>query len=192
MAKTDTKVNHTSDRKATTPKVPEKYADESYKLFSKLVDVSEPPSEKARQIRNKCVRRVLPFLCIGYHLMYAAKQTVSPVYAVFSPVVEGSSVGTQLFSAPWKMRISTRHNIAGLCRSSILHIFSPNGRGTGPTTVPGGNMAGAESKDLVSSFSRGELILRLLIFQKGRYTVAPYSLRKFCIAFHWALLLGTG
>ncbi|RFU79420.1 major facilitator superfamily domain, general substrate transporter [Trichoderma arundinaceum] len=43
-------------------------ADESYKLFSK-VQVSDPTPEEARRIRNKCLWRILPFLCIGYHLM---------------------------------------------------------------------------------------------------------------------------
>ena len=66
-----------SDNLNTTLKVPDKYADESFKLFSKLADVSEPSPEKAKEIRNRCVRRVLPFLCIGYHLMYIDKQTVS-------------------------------------------------------------------------------------------------------------------
>lgn len=57
------------------PKLPDRYADESYKLFSKVI-VSDPTSEEARRIRNKLVWRILPFLCIGYHLMYVDKQTV--------------------------------------------------------------------------------------------------------------------
>lgn len=58
-----------------TPRLPDRYADESYKLFSK-VQVSDPTPEEARRIRNKCLWRILPFLCIGYHLMYVDKQTV--------------------------------------------------------------------------------------------------------------------
>ncbi|KAL7782936.1 MFS general substrate transporter [Trichoderma ceciliae] len=50
-------------------------ADESYKLFSR-VQVSDPTPEEARRIRNKCLWRILPFLCIGYHLMYVDKQTL--------------------------------------------------------------------------------------------------------------------
>jgi hypothetical protein len=59
----------------TAPKLPSRYADESYKLFSK-VQVADPTAEEAKRIRNKCLRRILPFLCIGYHLMYMDKQTV--------------------------------------------------------------------------------------------------------------------
>lgn len=58
------------------PKLSDRYADESYKLFQKL-QVTDPTPEEARKIRNKCLRRILPFLCIGYHLMYVDKQTVS-------------------------------------------------------------------------------------------------------------------
>lgn len=60
---------------ASAPKLPDRYADESYKLFSK-VQVTDPSLDEARRIRNKCVRRILPFLCIGYHLMFMDKQTV--------------------------------------------------------------------------------------------------------------------
>ncbi|KAL9624996.1 MAG: hypothetical protein Q9160_000725 [Pyrenula sp. 1 TL-2023] len=60
---------------STVPTLPERYADESYKLFSQI-DVSEPSPEKAREIRKKCLWRVMPFLCIGYHLMYIDKQTL--------------------------------------------------------------------------------------------------------------------
>jgi hypothetical protein len=59
------------------PKLPDRYADESYKLFSQ-VSVEPPTPEVARRIRNKCIRWILPFLCIGYHLMYVDKQTVCP------------------------------------------------------------------------------------------------------------------
>lgn len=58
-----------------TLKLSDRLADESYKLFSK-VQVSDPTPEEARRIRNKCLWRILPFLCIGYHLMYVDKQTV--------------------------------------------------------------------------------------------------------------------
>jgi hypothetical protein len=60
----------------TTPKLPDQFADESFKLFSKI-QVTDPTPEEAIQIRNKCLWRILPFLCIGYHLMYVDKQTVS-------------------------------------------------------------------------------------------------------------------
>ena len=58
-----------------TAKLPERYADESYKLFSK-VKVDDPTPEEAKRIRKKCVKWILSFLCIGYHLMYVDKQTV--------------------------------------------------------------------------------------------------------------------
>ncbi|KAL7953972.1 major facilitator superfamily domain-containing protein [Trichoderma compactum] len=58
-----------------TLKLSDRSADESYKLFSK-VQVSDPTPEEARKIRNKCLWRILPFLCIGYHLMYVDKQTL--------------------------------------------------------------------------------------------------------------------
>ncbi|KAK5717040.1 hypothetical protein LTR15_008928 [Elasticomyces elasticus] len=57
------------------PKLPDRYADESHKLFSK-VHVDDPTSKEALRIRNKCVRWILPFLCVGYHLMYVDKQTL--------------------------------------------------------------------------------------------------------------------
>jgi hypothetical protein len=60
---------------ADAPVLPQRYADESYKLFSKI-QVNDPTPEEARIIRNKCLWRILPFLCIGYHLMYVDKQTV--------------------------------------------------------------------------------------------------------------------
>lgn len=65
-----------SNERGTAPKVPDQFADESFKLFSKI-QVTDPTPEEAKQIRNKCLRRILPFLCIGYHLMYVDKQTVS-------------------------------------------------------------------------------------------------------------------
>ncbi|OMP83051.1 putative transporter PB10D8.01 [Diplodia seriata] len=58
-----------------TAKLTERYADESYKLFSNI-KVDDPTPEEARTIRNKCVIWILSFLCIGYHLMYVDKQTL--------------------------------------------------------------------------------------------------------------------
>jgi hypothetical protein len=60
---------------SNAPKVPDQFADESFKLFSKI-QVTDPTTEEANQIRKKCLWRILPFLCIGYHLMYVDKQTV--------------------------------------------------------------------------------------------------------------------
>jgi hypothetical protein len=65
-----------TDTVTAAPRLPDRYADESYKLFSK-VHVSEPSLDEAIKIRNKCIRWILPFLCIGYHLMFIDKQTVS-------------------------------------------------------------------------------------------------------------------
>lgn len=58
------------------PKLLDRYADESYKLLSQ-VKVEPPTHEEAERIRKKCVRWVIPFICLGYHLMYVDKQTVS-------------------------------------------------------------------------------------------------------------------
>lgn len=63
---------------ADLPVLSDRFADESYKLFQKL-QVTDPTPEEARRIRNKCLWRILPFLCIGYHLMYVDKQTVSSI-----------------------------------------------------------------------------------------------------------------
>lgn len=72
----ETQANEESDNDFNnTPKLPDQFADESFKLFSKI-QVTDPTPEEAIQIRNKCLWRVLPFLCIGYHLMYVDKQTV--------------------------------------------------------------------------------------------------------------------
>ncbi|KAK1765153.1 major facilitator superfamily domain-containing protein [Phialemonium atrogriseum] len=67
-----------------TPKLPDRYADESYRLFSQ-VHVDPPGPEQARRIRNKCIRWILPFLCAGYHLMYVDKQTLgsSAILGIF-------------------------------------------------------------------------------------------------------------
>ena len=54
------------------PKVPTQYADESYKLFSQI-RVDGPTPEEARRIRNKCIKWILPFICVGYHVMYVDK-----------------------------------------------------------------------------------------------------------------------
>lgn len=58
------------------PKLLDRYADESYKLLSQ-VKVEPPTPEEVERIRKKCVRWVIPFICLGYHLMYVDKQTVS-------------------------------------------------------------------------------------------------------------------
>lgn len=71
------RTNEDSDNEiSSAPKVPDQFADESFKLFSKI-QVTDPTPEEATRIRNKCLWRILPFLCIGYHLMYVDKQTVS-------------------------------------------------------------------------------------------------------------------
>ena len=57
-------------------KVPKQFADESYKLLSQI-QVCDPTTEEAERIRNKCIKWILPFICIGYHIMYVDKQTVS-------------------------------------------------------------------------------------------------------------------
>ena len=64
-----------NDLARDVPKLSDRSADESYKLFSK-VQVADPTPEEARRIRNKLLWRILPFLCVGYHLMYVDKQTV--------------------------------------------------------------------------------------------------------------------
>lgn len=60
----------------TVPKLSDRFADESYKLLSQI-KVDPPTPEQAERIRKKCVRWVIPFICLGYHLMYVDKQTVS-------------------------------------------------------------------------------------------------------------------
>jgi hypothetical protein len=74
---------YTSGETATEPipatlRRPKGYEDESYKLFSKA-HISEPSLEEETYIRNKCIRWILPFLCVGYHLMFVDKQTVSTI-----------------------------------------------------------------------------------------------------------------
>ncbi len=73
------------------PIVPTQYADESYKLFSQLGEVNEPTPEEARLIRNKCIKWILPFICVGYHIMYVDKQTVSFLFE-FRPETPGLTV----------------------------------------------------------------------------------------------------
>ncbi|KAJ5773011.1 Major facilitator superfamily domain general substrate transporter [Penicillium paradoxum] len=72
----ETQANENSDSDLDgAPKLPDQFADESFKLFSKI-QVTDPTPEEAKQIRDKCLWRILPFLCIGYHLMYVDKQTL--------------------------------------------------------------------------------------------------------------------
>lgn len=88
MAQPQKSIARTSSREVQvdTPKLPDRYADESYKLFSQ-VKVDPPTPEEAKRIRNKCIRWILPFLCVGYHLMYVDKQTVRTLFLVSpSPV----------------------------------------------------------------------------------------------------------
>ncbi|KAL5042985.1 hypothetical protein BDW71DRAFT_200163 [Aspergillus fruticulosus] len=56
-------------------KIPAQFADESFKLFSKI-QAADPTPDEAKAIRNKCLWRIIPLLCIGYHLMYVDKQTL--------------------------------------------------------------------------------------------------------------------
>lgn len=53
-------------------RVPTQLADESYKLFAEI-QVSDPTPEEARAIRNKCIKWILPFICVGYHIIYFDK-----------------------------------------------------------------------------------------------------------------------
>lgn len=62
-----------------TLRLSDRLADESYKLFTTM-HVPDPTPEESRQICNKCRWRLLPFLCIGYHLMYVDKHTVCYLY----------------------------------------------------------------------------------------------------------------
>ncbi|CAG9990717.1 unnamed protein product [Clonostachys byssicola] len=69
----DTGVGQADGRRGAA--VDERFADESYKLFSKI-NATELSPEEAKKLRNKCLWRVIPFLCLGYHLMYVDKQTL--------------------------------------------------------------------------------------------------------------------
>ncbi|CAK7200217.1 hypothetical protein SEUCBS139899_002908 [Sporothrix eucalyptigena] len=53
----------------------DRYADESYRLLSS-VKVEPPTAEEAARIRRTAIRWILPFICVGYHLMYVDKQTL--------------------------------------------------------------------------------------------------------------------
>ena len=64
-----------SDSSVNVPKVPPRYADESFKLFSKI-HVEDQTLGEALRIKRKLVWRIIPFLCVCYHLMYIDKQTV--------------------------------------------------------------------------------------------------------------------
>lgn len=52
-----------NDITADTLKLPDRYADESYKLFSES-KVTDPVPEEATKIRDKLLWRIVPFLCI--------------------------------------------------------------------------------------------------------------------------------
>ena len=56
-------------------KLSDRYADESYKLLSEI-KVDPPTPEEALRICRKAISWILPFICVGYHLMYVDKQTV--------------------------------------------------------------------------------------------------------------------
>lgn len=83
MASKTTGETSSTDVLVDTPKLPDRFADESYKLFSQ-VKVEPPTEEEAKRIRKKCVRWILSFLCIGYHLMYIDKQAVNTYYYYLS------------------------------------------------------------------------------------------------------------
>lgn len=68
-------IEEDNDITLNTPRLPDRYADESYKLFSEI-KVTDPTPAEATKIRNKLLWRIVPFLCIGYHLMFLDKQTV--------------------------------------------------------------------------------------------------------------------
>lgn len=79
MATAKTIVEETSSSQdeaaPVVPKLSDRYADESYKLLSRI-KVQPPTPQEGETIRKKCVRWVVPFICLGYHLMYVDKQTV--------------------------------------------------------------------------------------------------------------------
>lgn len=85
-SKTTSEVNTSSQEDGSAvlrPKLLDRYADESYKLLSQ-VKVKPPTTEEAERIRKKCVRWLIPFICLGYHLMYVDKQTVSMLKLIIS------------------------------------------------------------------------------------------------------------
>lgn len=61
---------------SNVPKLSDRFADESYKILSQI-KVGAPTPEQAERIRKKCTIWIIPFICLGYHLMYVDKQTVS-------------------------------------------------------------------------------------------------------------------
>lgn len=111
MASDDKKPNVTNDVASATdgeadvvsvPKVPPRYADESFKLFSK-VQVDDPTPEEALRIKKKLIWRIIPFLCVGYHLMYVDKQTVRQQQQKLSfGVARQADAQTTLYS--WEVR----------------------------------------------------------------------------------------
>lgn len=72
---------------SAVPKLLDRYADESYKLLSQ-VKVEPPTPEEAGRIPKKCVRWVIAFICLGCHLMYVDKQTVSSYATNFGDAAE--------------------------------------------------------------------------------------------------------
>ena len=58
-----------SKRPGHAPSVPAKFADESFKLFASIGPVEDSTPEEARRIKRRATLIVLPFLCVGYHLM---------------------------------------------------------------------------------------------------------------------------
>lgn len=70
-------VSSSSSNGAAAAAVSDRYADESYKLFSRI-QVTDPTADEGRRIRNKLIWRIAPLSCIGYFLMFTDKQTVRP------------------------------------------------------------------------------------------------------------------
>lgn len=141
------------------PALPDRYADESYKLFSK-VQVLDPTPEEARRIRNKCLWRILPFICIGYHVMYVDKQTVCVVFFFFSfHLILKHNLSNEFSTArelcdPWYS--GGRASQFDPVQLALLHLllWLPAGRipaELGASAVPGGQMAGREPGHLVGS-----------------------------------------
>ncbi|KAF3769711.1 MFS general substrate transporter [Cryphonectria parasitica EP155] len=71
----ETTASSQDEEAPVVPKLSDRYADESYKLLSRI-KVEPPTPEEAERIRKKCVRWIIPFICLGYHLMYVDKQTL--------------------------------------------------------------------------------------------------------------------
>ncbi|KZZ94378.1 Major facilitator superfamily domain, general substrate transporter [Moelleriella libera RCEF 2490] len=68
-------VSSSSSNGAAAAAVSDRYADESYKLFSRI-QVTDPTADEGRRIRNKLIWRIAPLSCIGYFLMFTDKQTL--------------------------------------------------------------------------------------------------------------------